>query len=224
MSTTVLPVDSQTISRTIPLSYSSASPRIDEMSDDIESSLCDELCSIEFALELDESTVRDNEALLLAHVAFIKGSQAQEEMLFCRRLKTHSTAKDIYEELKSYLDIKNIPMHNIRVACHRWSTCYVRLSQRRSFFDEARHSECVCLPLCNSPPASCRQKPHPTAQCGAFISSAVRQQNQRSQTIEWQIISISVSWRWWRRPASALFYWYTLAVEGRLFAAFIDFV
>ena len=53
----------------IPLSNSSVSSRIDEMANDIKNKLCDELKTIQFSLQLDETTLRDNEALILVMCA-----------------------------------------------------------------------------------------------------------------------------------------------------------
>ena len=53
----------------IPLRNSSLSSRIDEMANDIENKLCDELKTIQFSLQLDETTLRDNEALILVMCA-----------------------------------------------------------------------------------------------------------------------------------------------------------
>ena len=51
----------------IPLSNSTMSSRIDEMAKNIENKLCDELKTTQFSLQLDETTLRDNEVLLMAY-------------------------------------------------------------------------------------------------------------------------------------------------------------
>lgn len=87
--------------------------RIDEMSEDIETQLVEKLKSRKFSVQMDESTVRDSEALLLTYVRYIDKGEFAEEMLFCKLLETTTTATDIYNKLKHYLDVNNIPMENV---------------------------------------------------------------------------------------------------------------
>uniref|UniRef100_UPI00358FD8F1 bromodomain-containing protein 3-like n=1 Tax=Myxine glutinosa TaxID=7769 RepID=UPI00358FD8F1 len=56
----------------IALSNDSVARWIDEMSSDVEDKLCSELRSTHFAIQLDESTLCDSEALLLCYVCFIR--------------------------------------------------------------------------------------------------------------------------------------------------------
>ena len=60
--------------------------KIDEMSQDREIQLVGKLKSRNFSIQMDESTVRDSEALLLAYVGSgcIDESVLAEEMLFCK--------------------------------------------------------------------------------------------------------------------------------------------
>ncbi|KAK2702783.1 hypothetical protein QYM36_018614 [Artemia franciscana] len=67
------------------VSNSCVSRRIDEMVEDVEKQLIAHLQVKQFALQLDESTLRDNEALLLAYVRF-NNEGPKEEMLFARSL------------------------------------------------------------------------------------------------------------------------------------------
>ncbi|GFV58387.1 SCAN domain-containing protein 3 [Trichonephila clavipes] len=60
--------------------------RIDEMSEDVESFLCDYLQMTHFSLQLDESTLLGNESLLLVYVRFIIDQEHQEEMRFAQEL------------------------------------------------------------------------------------------------------------------------------------------
>ena len=62
---------SNKISQSIPLSNNTVSRRIDEMATDVESKLTILLKKSKFALQIDESTVIDNKAILLAYVRFI---------------------------------------------------------------------------------------------------------------------------------------------------------
>uniref|UniRef100_A0A5S6QBN6 DUF4371 domain-containing protein n=1 Tax=Trichuris muris TaxID=70415 RepID=A0A5S6QBN6_TRIMR len=71
----------------IPLSNDTVQRRIDEMANDVEVTLCDFLKATQFSLQLDESTLPGNEALLLAYVRFIKAEKLEQEMLFARELE-----------------------------------------------------------------------------------------------------------------------------------------
>ncbi|XP_056647438.1 zinc finger BED domain-containing protein 5-like [Diorhabda sublineata] len=62
---TVLHKPAFDIIKKIPLSNNSVQRRIDEMSDDIENFLCKYLQTTHFSIQLDESTLPGNEALLL---------------------------------------------------------------------------------------------------------------------------------------------------------------
>ena len=72
------------VTSSIPLSNSTVSSRIDEMANDIEN----ELKTTQFSLQLDETTLRDNEALLMAYVHYINASRKViEEFLFAEQLE-----------------------------------------------------------------------------------------------------------------------------------------
>ena len=57
------------------------SRRINKISDDIEAQVCLKLQETECSIQLDESTVPDNQALLLAYVRFINDKKICEEIL-----------------------------------------------------------------------------------------------------------------------------------------------
>lgn len=50
------------------------------------------------------------------YVRYIDTDEFSEEMLFCKSLETTTTASDIFNILKSYLDRNSIPMANI-ISC-----------------------------------------------------------------------------------------------------------
>ncbi|XP_023231325.1 SCAN domain-containing protein 3-like [Centruroides sculpturatus] len=100
----------------IPLSNDTVSRRIDEMANDVEEQLCEDLQNTEFTLQLDESIVRNNEAILLAYVRYIKNDKIIEEMLFAKSLTTDTKGLSIFNVVKTFLDENNIPISNI-LAC-----------------------------------------------------------------------------------------------------------
>ncbi|XP_042912632.1 SCAN domain-containing protein 3-like [Parasteatoda tepidariorum] len=87
--------------------------RIDEMAADVESKLIKFLKEGKFALQIDESTVIDNKAVL-AYVRFINESkEINEEMLFTRTLYTDTKGSSIFKLIKDYFEVKEFPLTNV---------------------------------------------------------------------------------------------------------------
>ena len=62
------------------------------MSSDVESQLVEKLKTSKLSIQLDESTVSDNKAILVAYVRFIDDScELCKEMLFAKLLATDTT-------------------------------------------------------------------------------------------------------------------------------------
>ncbi|GFW93855.1 zinc finger BED domain-containing protein 5 [Trichonephila clavipes] len=75
---TVLEKDDKDV-KAMPLSKNTVSRRIDEMGEDIEKQLVEKLKTRKFSVQMDESTLRDSEAVLITYVKYInKGHFAEE--------------------------------------------------------------------------------------------------------------------------------------------------
>ncbi|XP_068238496.1 SCAN domain-containing protein 3-like [Palaemon carinicauda] len=92
---------------------SSVSRRIDEMAEDVEKQLISHLQVKQFTLQLDESTLRDNEAILLPYIRFNSDEGHKEEILFARSLVTDTKGETIFNEVVTYFQQNNIPLKNI---------------------------------------------------------------------------------------------------------------
>ncbi|XP_055943491.1 zinc finger BED domain-containing protein 5-like [Argiope bruennichi] len=97
----------------IPLSNNTVQRRIDEMSCDIESFLCNYLQTTHFSIQLDESTLPGNEALLLAYDRFVMDEEIHEELLFAKCLKSDTKGESIFNVLSDFFTEKSIPFTNI---------------------------------------------------------------------------------------------------------------
>ena len=98
---------------TIPLSNDTVQRSIDDMGDDVELQLVHILSRTDHALQIDESTVRNNEALLMGYVRFVHQKETREEMLFVISLQTDTRAISLFEAVKDFYEDKGIPMKNI---------------------------------------------------------------------------------------------------------------
>ncbi|KFD64799.1 hypothetical protein M514_23011 [Trichuris suis] len=83
------------------------------MAKDVEDALCSILRRTQFSLQLDESTLPGNEAVLLAYVRFIKEEKFVQELLFARELVTDTKGESTFLILKDFFAEKDIPLTNI---------------------------------------------------------------------------------------------------------------
>ncbi|KAJ8946493.1 hypothetical protein NQ318_001768 [Aromia moschata] len=79
----------------------------------VQSFLCNFLQTTYFSIQLDESTLPGNEALLLAYVRFAMDQEIHEELLFARTLTTDTKGESIFNVFKDYFMEKAIPLSNI---------------------------------------------------------------------------------------------------------------
>ncbi|XP_075210485.1 protein FAM200C-like [Lycorma delicatula] len=82
------------------------------MAENIEKSLCNHLKTSKFSIQLYESTLPTNEALLLSYVRFIKDEKICQELLFARNLETDTKGETVFKTLEKFCDEK-IPLKNI---------------------------------------------------------------------------------------------------------------
>ena len=67
----------------------------------------------QFALQLDEVTLRDNDAILLAYVRYKDDERPREEILFARSLTTDTRGEKIFNDVAAYLKENTVPFTNI---------------------------------------------------------------------------------------------------------------
>nr|XP_042717488.1 protein ZBED8-like [Chrysemys picta bellii] len=110
---TMLHKPASDITKKISLSNNTVQRRTDEMAQDVEDSLCEYLKTSQFSIQLDESTLPGNEALLLAYMRFIKEEKICQELLFTKNLQTDTNGESIFHSLEEFFKEKEIPLSNI---------------------------------------------------------------------------------------------------------------
>lgn len=63
--------------------------------------------AIQFFIQLDESTLPGNEALLLAYVRFVKDEKICQELLFAKNSVTNTKRESIYKTLEEFKKKRN---------------------------------------------------------------------------------------------------------------------
>ncbi|KFD51886.1 hypothetical protein M513_07215 [Trichuris suis] len=91
---TVLHQRGRDVTNKIPLSNGTVQRRINAMAEDVEVTLCSWLRQSEFSLQVDESTLPGNEAVLVAYVRFIREEHFVEELLFSKELEADTREDD----------------------------------------------------------------------------------------------------------------------------------
>ena len=134
---------------TIPLSNDTVQRRNDEMGDDVESQLVQILSKTDHALQIDESTFRDNEALLMGYVRFVHEKETKKETLFVISLPNQTQKPYRYlrlsrisRKLKGY-QCRTLYSRHRRSSRHGWK------ASRIHWPHETRDSWCHSYSLFN---------------------------------------------------------------------------
>ncbi|XP_042907472.1 zinc finger MYM-type protein 6-like [Parasteatoda tepidariorum] len=125
------------------------------MAADVESKLIKFLKEGKFTLQIDESTVIDNKAVL-AYVRFINESkEINEEMLFTRTLNTDTKGSSIFKLVKDYSEVKEISLTNVSACatdgaptitgCHTGFLGHLKKKYRKLSHHSSCHSSCQLL-------------------------------------------------------------------------------
>ena len=83
----------------IPLSNSTVSRRIDEISNDIKAQFLERLKQTYIAIQLDESTDIAGQAQLLVYVRYCWGGEIIEDFMFCYEMHRRTTGLDVFNVL-----------------------------------------------------------------------------------------------------------------------------
>ncbi|KAG8233918.1 hypothetical protein J437_LFUL005123 [Ladona fulva] len=99
---TVMHQDIPEILLTLPLSDSTVKRQIDAVN--VENKLISTLKNCSFSMQLDKSTIADNDALLMAHVRYLdENNIIREEMLFAINLIIDTKGLSIFSTVRTYL-------------------------------------------------------------------------------------------------------------------------
>ncbi|KAL4091589.1 hypothetical protein QTP88_026255 [Uroleucon formosanum] len=102
------------------MSNDTISRRINNMSNDIENQLSEKIKkSIFYAIQLDESTDMNNEAILLMYVRYVDTdlNDIQEEFFCCLNLKTYCTSEEMFNAISSHFQKINLQFSNCIGIC-----------------------------------------------------------------------------------------------------------
>lgn len=86
---------------------------IDEMATDVERQLVSKLQVNEFALQIDESTLPDNSALMMAFVRPPHADGVCQEMLFVLEQTADTSGGSVFKKVKVYFEEKNNHFRNL---------------------------------------------------------------------------------------------------------------
>ena len=91
----------------VPLSASTVTRRIEEIAEDIEAQLLERInTSPWYALQVDESTDIDNNAILLVYARYLYQEDMHEDLLCALSLPTNTTGAELFKSLNGYISGK----------------------------------------------------------------------------------------------------------------------
>ena len=91
----------------VPLSASTVTRRTEEIAEDIEAQLLKRInTSPWYALQVDESTDIDNNAILLVYARYLYQEDMQEDLLCALSLLTNTTGAELFKSLNGYISRK----------------------------------------------------------------------------------------------------------------------
>ena len=91
----------------VPLSASTVTRRIEEIAEDIEAQFLERInTSPWYALQVDESTDIDNNAILLVYARYLYQEDMHEDLLCALSLPTNTTGAELFKSLNGYISGK----------------------------------------------------------------------------------------------------------------------
>ena len=102
----------------VPLSNSTVSRRICDMAEYCQKEVIKRVKQSQtFSLQMDESTDVEDLAVLLVFVCYIYNFKTEEDLLFCKSLKTHTKGEDIFLLIQSFFEEHDISWKNCSSVC-----------------------------------------------------------------------------------------------------------
>ncbi|XP_051784720.1 protein ZBED8-like [Erpetoichthys calabaricus] len=123
----------------IPLSNNVIRSRIDDIGADILDQVVSNIKAfpVKISIQLDESTDVNNCSQLIVFIRYVKGNAIEEEFLFCKSLETTTTARDVFNTVKSFFNTNEIPLQIIGSICT--DSAPVMLGNRSGFVTLVRN-------------------------------------------------------------------------------------
>ena len=102
----------------VPLSNSTVSMRVSNMAEYCQKEVIKRVKQSQtFSLQMDESTDVEDLAVLLVFVRYIYNFKTEEDLLFCKSLKTHTKGEDIFLLIQSFFEEHDISWKNCSSVC-----------------------------------------------------------------------------------------------------------
>ena len=79
----------------------------------VEKKLARMMCNNLFSMQVDESTLSGNKCLLIVCVRLTVGDTTYKELAISQLMETHSTGQLMFEKIKQYFELNEIPLKNL---------------------------------------------------------------------------------------------------------------